>query len=256
MRGALKTVVIVVVAVAVGVGIDLAIRQRRAGDSPSLGSGPTTTATLAPQIVPGANQTFISGTITSLSSSNAEGPALTPPFTITIPVRGQGSADLTGVSVGGHSVEIYWYGGQPLPVSGTGQLMISGGTVSVNASGITWVLDGAARTLTPGHYHLGAPVAVGTSGIATPEQNISFDAGADSTMETTGHAQVHLAPADLHLTGPGSLTMAGTLQVQTPAATRPAGSVTFGPGAYDVTLTPTTGGDTIKATLQGPVTAS
>lgn len=255
MRGAVKTVVIMILAVVVGLGIDLAIRQRGAGNSPNLGR-PTTTATLAPQIVPGANQTFVTGTITSLSSTNAEGPALTPPFTITIPVRGQGSADLTGVSVGGHAVEIYWYGGQPLPLSGSGQLVIGGGAVSVNASGSTWILDGAPRILAPGHYHLGAPVAVGASGIATPEQNLSFDAGADSTMVTTGHAQVHLSPADLHLTGPGSLTVAGTLQVQSPASTRTAASATFGPGDYDVTLTPTSGGDTIKATLQGPVAAS
>ncbi len=45
------------------------------------------------------------------------------------------------------------------------------------------------------------------------------------------------------------------MQMQTPAATTRVQSVTFGPGSYDVTLTPVVGGDTIKATLQGPVSS-
>ena len=150
-------------------------------------------------IVPAAGQTFVTGSVTSLTADNAVGPALQPPFTITIPSRGQGSADITGVSVAGKSVEIYWYGGQPLPVSGTGQLAIDGGALTVDASGLTWVLDGAPRSLTSGHFGLGAPVAVGTGGLAEPHQSIAFDAGATSTVQTTGKAQVHLAPTAVHL---------------------------------------------------------
>ncbi|MGH9126361.1 MAG: hypothetical protein ACRDZ8_16790 [Acidimicrobiales bacterium] len=248
MRAALLSVAVLVVAVAVGLGVAEAVHHQP--DRPTTVS--TTTTTLPAEIVPGANQVFVTGKLTSLSADNAEGPPLTPPFTITIPVRGAGSADLTGVSIDGKPVEISWYGGQPLPVSGGGQLVIGGGRLTVNPAGITWILDGAARTLAPGHYFLGAPVAVGASGLATPEQTASFDAGADSTMLTTGGAQIHLSPAALHITGPGSVMLTGTLQVQSPTATRAAASVTFGPGDYDITLTPTSGGDTINATLQGP----
>jgi hypothetical protein len=208
------------------------------------------------QIVPAANQVFVTGTVTSLSADNAVGPPLTPPFTITIPVRGAGSADLTGVTVESRPVEIYWYGGQPLPVSGTGQLVVGGGGLSVNASGITWMLDGAPRTLTAGHFFLGAPVAVGSSGLGTPQQTASFDAGSQSTIVTTGNAQVHLKPSNLQITGPGSLDISGDLQVQTDSGTRTVHSLTFGPGQYEVSLAPVTAGDTIRATLQGPVTAT
>lgn len=249
MKSALLAAAVLVAAAAIGLGIASAMRHQSA--RPTAAATTTTTGTLAPEIVPAGNQVFVTGTVTSLSADNAEGPPLTPPFTITIPVRGQGSADLTGVAVDGKQVEIYWYGGQPLPVSGTGALVIGGGRLSVDGSGTTWILDGTARTIAAGHYFLGAPVAVGTSGLATPEQTASFDAGAQSTLLTTGNAEVHLKPAALHITGPGSVTLAGTLQVQSPTATRPANSITFGPGSYDITLTPAPGGDTINATLQG-----
>jgi hypothetical protein len=206
--------------------------------------------------VPAAGQAFVTGTLTSLSADNAVGAPLQPPFTITIASRGQGNADITGVSVAGQDVEIFWYGGQPLPVSGTGGLAIDGGPVKVDGTGITWMLDGAPRSLTTGHFNLGAPVAVGTSGLATPRQSIAFDAGDRSTIETTGKAQVHQAPAAVHLTGPGSVTLHGDFQVQTATATRRAQAVVFGPGSYSVDLTPSGGADTINATLQGPVSAT
>jgi hypothetical protein len=262
LRRLAGSVAIVIVAVAVGLGISVALHHRQsggpAGDGgvgggtsvPGTGASPTVPV----DIVPGAGQTLLNGTLTSLHADNAVGPPLAPPFTITIPVRGAGSADLTGVSVGGRDVEIYWYGGQPLPVSGTGRLAVDGGGVIVDGSGTTWSLDGAARSLSAGQFHLGAPVAVGSGGLATPYQNITFAAGDRSTVQTTGRAQVHLAPAPLHLDGPGSVTLHGDFQVQTSAGTRHVPSAVFGPGSYSIDLVPVSGGDTIKATLQGPVT--
>lgn len=255
----------VVVAVAVGLGITVAIHHGPASDTGATGPGAgpgtdgsasTATTTVPVDIVPGAGQTFLSGTITSLGADNAIGPPLKPPFTITIASRGQGNADITGVVVGGKNVQIFWYGGQPLPVAGTGELAVDGGALSIDGSGITWMLDGAPRSLTTGHFNLGAPVAVGSGGLAQPYQSIAFDASDRSTLQTTGHAQVHLPPAAIHLTGPGSLTLHGDLQMQTPAGTRRVLSVTFGPGSYSVDLTPTVGGDTISGTLQGPVSSS
>ncbi len=267
MRGVLKTFAIFIVAAAAGLGIAVVIHHRSTtGAKPpdggasttgprGSGAGGSSTSTTASgvEVVPAAGQVLLTGTVTTLTADNAVGPPLTPPFTITIPVRGQGSADLTGVTAGGQQVEIFWYGGQPLPVSGTGQLVIDGGGLAVNASGITWMLDGAPRSLTTGHFFLGAPVAVGSSGLATPDQTESFDTGGRSTMLTTGNAQVHLKPASLQITGPGSVTIDGNLQVQTDNGTRTVPSVVFGPGSYDISLTPTASGDTIQATLQGPL---
>jgi hypothetical protein len=255
MKQLLAAVAVLVVSAAVGLGISVAVHHNRAA-GPTGTTGTTgSTTTLAPEIVPAAGQTFLTGTMTSFSADNAVGAPLKPPFTITIPSRGQGNADITGVTVGAQNVEIFWYGGQPLPVSGTGTLAIDGGAVRVDASGITWMLDGAPRSLTSGHFNLGAPVAVGAGGLATPHQSIAFDAGDRSTVETSGHAQVHLSPVALHLAGPGSVTFAGDFQMQTAGGTRRVSTVAFGPGSYSVDLTPTASGDTVHATLQGPVTA-
>jgi hypothetical protein len=260
VRRVVATVAVLIVAVAVGLGIAVAIHHRSSsasgGDGATVGGAGGSTTAPPVDIVPAAGQTIVAGTATSFAADNAIGPALRPPFTITIPSRGQGSADITGVAVAGKNVEIYWYGGQPLPVSGTGQLAIDGGAITVDASGITWMLDGAPRSLTTGHFNLGAPVAVGAGGLAEPHQSIAFDAGAASTVQTTGKAQVHLPPTTVHLSGPGSVTIHGEFQVQSSTGIRPATAVKFGPGSYQVDLTPVAGGDTIHATLQGPATAT
>ncbi|MDQ1429251.1 MAG: hypothetical protein QOK39_2727 [Acidimicrobiaceae bacterium] len=259
MRRVLGTFALLIVAVAVGLGISVAIHHRpgsaSGGDGGTVGGAAASTTTPV-DIVPAAGQTFVTGSVTSLTADNALGPALQPPFTITIPSRGQGSADITGVAVAGKNVEIYWYGGQPLPVSGTGQLAIDGGALTVDASGLTWMLDGAPRSLTSGHFNLGAPVAVGSAGLAESHQSIAFDAGATATVQTTGKAQVHVAPTAVHLSGPGSVTIHGEFQVQTSTGTGHATAVKFGPGSYEVDLTPVAGGDTIRATLQGPAIAT
>ncbi|MDP9072860.1 MAG: hypothetical protein M3N98_01575 [Actinomycetota bacterium] len=210
------------------------------------------------EIVPGPDQAFVTGTLASLSADNATAPPLRPPFTITTPARGQGNGSITGVQVGGRDFAISWYEGQPLPVSGTGQLDLAGAPVAVTAAGITWTLDGAPRALTAGHFSLGAPVAAGSSGLATPyDGGIAFDAGVRATLTTTGMASVHLAPAAIHLEGPGRhVTLQGQFQVRTAAGTRQAQSITFGPGSYSIDLAPASGGYSIRGTLQGPTSAA
>ncbi|MDQ1364690.1 MAG: hypothetical protein QOE57_732, partial [Acidimicrobiaceae bacterium] len=109
MRRALGVVITLVVLVAIGLGISVAVHHRPSAGGPQPGTGTTLPGTggtgdtgVPPvDIVPGAGQTFLTGTITSLTADNAIGPALTPPFTITIASRGQGNADITGVTVGG-----------------------------------------------------------------------------------------------------------------------------------------------------------
>src|SRR5580658_6202280 len=120
MRRAIGILAVVIVAVAVGLVVRVAVHHGSSGGGtgttvPSTTTGIGATTTSPVEIVPAPGQAFLTGTITSLTSDNAVGPPLTPPFTITIPVRGAGSADMTGVMAAGSSVEIYWYGGQPLP---------------------------------------------------------------------------------------------------------------------------------------------
>lgn len=251
MRRGLGIVVVVVLAVGAGLGIDAVARHRHSnGAASTTTSGPATTA--SPEVVPGSGQTFLTGTITSLRADNAVAPPLATPFTITIPVRGAGSASITGgVVVAGKPVAISWYGGQPLPVSGNGSLAIDGGPVSIDASGITWQLDGAPRALAAGQYHLGAPVAVGTSGLATPYQSVSFEASAGTTILTKGGAQIHLPPASVVLSGPGMVVVAGDLQLHTATATRTATSASFGRGSYSINLKPAPGGFVVQAVMQG-----
>ncbi len=217
-------------------------------------AAPTTVPDTSVDVVPRADQTFVTGSLTSLSADNAAAPALQPPFIISLGTRGQTHADITGVLVAGKNSQIFWYGGQPLPVRGTGTLDLSGAPVAIAAGGITWVLDGPPRSLTAGHFVLGAPVAVGTTGLAEPHDNVAFDAGAKSTIQTVGNATVHLPPAPIHLAGPGKLTLAGDLGTRTANARRTVKSITFGPGSYSIDLTPSGAGYSINGTIQGPVT--
>lgn len=213
----------------------------------------TTLSDAAFGLTPRPGQALVQGTLSSLTADNAEAPPVQPPFVITVANRGQGGATFRGVQVHGQTVAISWYGGQPLPLSGTGDLDLAGAPVSVDAAGVTFDLDGATRALTPGHYSLGAPVAVGTSGLATPMDSVSFDAGATGTVETSGGAIVHLGPAPLHLEGPGRVTLRGQLALRTPDRTRTVTTLAFGPGDYQIDLAPVSGGYRIKAILQGPL---
>jgi hypothetical protein len=196
--------------------------------------------------------------LSSLSADNAAAAPISPPFTITTPTRGQGNGTITGVKVGGKDFAISWYEGQPLPVNGTGHLDLAGAPVAITPAGITWTLDGAVRSLTAGHFVLGAPVAAGSAGLATPyDGGIAFDAGPQATITTTGMASVHLPPAAMHLEGPGrQVSLHGQLLARTTSGSRAVQAITFGPGSYSVDLVPAAGGYTIRCTLQGPATMS
>jgi hypothetical protein len=216
-------------------------------------SGPATTTTLE-LVVPGAGQTLVRGRLTSLSADNAVATPLVPPFTITMPRRGAGGAHFIGVSSGGRSVAIAWFGGQPLPVSGTGNLDLSGAPVTIGGNGITWMLDGPARGIGRGRYFLGAPVAAGPGGLATAYDTYSFDAGDNSILQTNGNAMIRQAPHTIELTGPGHLSLTGDFLVRTPNGRRQVANITFAGGLFRIDLKPVAQGYTIDATLQGVAT--
>jgi hypothetical protein len=195
-----------------------------------------------------------------LTATNATSLPLKPPFTITVTARGQGGASITGVQVAGRTAAISWLPGQPLPVSGSGTLDLQGAPVAVDANGINWTLDGAARLLN-GRFSLGAPVAVGTAGVAQPVPSVSFTAGPNSTIETTGTAVAHLPAASLHLEGPGRVTLRGQFTVRSASGTRKATSIILGEApksySYAIDLVRVAGGYTVtEAILQGPIKAT
>jgi hypothetical protein len=196
------------------------------------------------------DQAIVDGTLTAAHVVDAVAPALPLPVTITIPERGHG-----GLRIETGRGTIAWDGGQPLPLTGTGTIDLGPAMLDIDSGGITWHLDGAPRLLTPGRYVAGSTVAVGTSGLARPEERATFtvDPGATASMVTAGDARIRTTTIALSLTGPGDMTLSGFLSVHTAGATRAGHRVTFGRGAFEVRLTPTVGGVTITALLQGPI---
>ena len=197
-------------------------------------------------------QTEVSGVLTGLTASAAVGPPVAAPFTVTVPARGEGGATISNAVVGGRRTTIVWDGGRPLPVSGTGTVDVGAARIEVTPAAIRWFLDGQPRVLTPGRYRLGATVAVGQRGLATPTDGATFDVDGQAAMVTRGGARVELPPADVALEGPGAVELRGRLRLRTASGSQDAASARFGEGAYRVKLSPAPGGYRIDALFQGP----
>lgn len=211
--------------------------------------GPTTTLPAQP---PG--QTALSGTAATVTADDAQSDPVATPFTITAE-RGRGSATIAGALVGGARTTLVWNSGTPLPITGEdGSLDLRPAHVVVDAGGVTWTVDGGARPFAPGRYHVAAPVAVSRGrGLASFRDGVDFTADAATSLTSTGGAVVHLDPTPIELDGPGRVTMHGVFQVKMGTRTRPAASITFGPGPYKVTITPDQGGLLVDAILNGPI---
>ena len=257
----LLSVVVLVTADAAGLVV---VTNRRHDRAASLAAGTTTpstapvrtTTTTTTPLAPG--QAVVTGTVSSLSAAGATGPSLATPLLITVPVRGQGSAYIYNASMGGHPGQtIYWYGGQPLSILGSGGALVPGRVnVTVDSSGSTWYLDGAERRWVPAAYQIDTPVAVGTSGLAAAQPSADFTAGPTTVLASQGGATIRRPPLALHLIGPGALQAQGHLTVRTRSGTKSASTLSLAPGSdYVIDLTPAPGGGlTISATLQGSVT--
>lgn len=237
-----------------GLLVGLVLTVGLAGCSKSSGgSGATDT----PVLVPGRGQEFVTGDVAHFLADDAQSAKpLATPFTLEAE-RGAASATIENALVDGKRSTISWPSGTPLPITGTGGLELGPVHLDVDPAGITWTLDGGARTFLPGDYQAGASVAVGTGGIATPRESVAFRADERTVLTSRGGVTVHVDPEGLDLTGPGKISVSGGLRVQNPDTTRQAGAVTFGPGPFKVTLSP--GGNTgirINAVLQGQATTS
>jgi hypothetical protein len=209
------------------------------------GTGDRTTTTSRPAVVPGPGQARVHGTVTAV---HLEG-AVLDPRTVPVPLtvvsdRGFGNGgEVTGVEVDGEPSSIVWDGGRPFVLSSGAALVLDPVVLDLVPEGLRLVLGGGVHGLAPGTYRLDTPTAVGTAGIATPRDSVTFTAGRDAHFEAHGDAALVLdATASRHVTGPGAVHLEGTLEVTDASGTRAVTSHTADLAAYDLTLTPAPGG--------------
>lgn len=215
-----------------------------------------TSGTLPTRLRP--DQVELTGTVTQVVADRAVSDPLPTPFTVEATERGVSRAQIVNAVVNKRKTIVHWDGGRPLPLTGSGKIDLGLAAVKVQRDGIVWSLEGAPRQLRPGSYRVGTTVAVGASGIATPRDGVVFD-GSDGTaiQVSKGGAFIKQPPRALQLEAgeAGSVTFAGDLTVRTNERTGKLASVRFGPGLFDIKLTPQPGGYRIEALLQGPLQA-
>jgi hypothetical protein len=220
---------------------------------PNVQATPAPTTTTTPRVA----AAVVSGTVTGAHLVGAIGAPLPMPITVTVPNRGQGALNIDGVVVMSHpDAQVAWDGGQPLPITGSGLLVLGAATMDAGPAGITWHLDGTPRYLLPGSYTAESSVAVGTAGLALAVDQVGFTvtAGSRGRLETDGDAQVHLSRRSVTVTGPGLVQLLGRLSVTTTSGTRAVINVHAGSGAFSLSFTPITGGFAVYGTLAGPLT--
>jgi hypothetical protein len=202
---------------------------------------------------PGPGQAFVTGEVDHLAADDARSEPLRSPFTLTAVEPEGGWVTIEKAMVSGRRVDISWDGGVPLPVDGEGGLDLGAAHVDVDAESVVWSLGGSARTLLPGTYRLGAPVAVGGGGLATPREGVEFTADDETVVASRGHVVVRLDATRVELQGPGKMTAEGRLRVRFPDKSVSTSSVTLEEGPFRVTLEPSDGKVRVDAVLQGSV---
>lgn len=223
------------------------------GDQVIDGPGGTTGADQADgegRLALGSGQVRVSGTVTAV---HLEGAVLDPrqvptPLTV-VSERGFGNgAELSGVTVGDAPASIVWDGGRPFVLSSGAGLELGPVAVDLDseAGGLRLALAGA-HTVLPGTYRLDTPVAVGSSGMATPRDSATFEAGDRSLLEAHGDAALVLQPGAAHrFTGPGLVRLEGLLELTDAAGTAPAPLFEMGDAAYELTFVAEGAGWTVQ----------
>ena len=216
---------------------------------------PVDTRVPVTRIVPAAGQSFVTGEIDFLSADDTQTTPIAAPFTLTSLDRGTGKGTIENALVDGKRTTIFWGGGTDLPLSGEGGVDVNGAVVEVDPSGLTWTISGG-RKLLPGEYFVGAPVAVGSTGLAASRDSVSFTADDRTVLNTTGGVVVKLDPQRLEVTGPGRVSARGKLTVTDTSGTHTASAIDFAAGPYRVLVTPQGAKVILDATLQGTLTAT
>jgi hypothetical protein len=194
-------------------------------------------------------QTKLEGTLTRLAGGDVVGPPLRTP--LQFPAGGR--ATIEGALVAGGRSTIVWDGGRPFALEGDGAIDLGPIRMSVERDGTaTWALSDGVRALLKGRYVLRTPVAVGTGGLAQPRDRVDFTADDETTIETHGVA-AGTNPAALHLEGPGTLILDGSLTIRTRDGSRKVTHLEFGPGPFELELQPGPDGVAVVGTLQGDV---
>ena len=239
-----------------GGGVAAAVIRKEAPDNTIVHEQTTLPPVTEVVTVPAVGQTLLTGTLQSLSADNAQADPIPTPFTINAVERGAvRNATVKQAIVNGKRETIYWYAGQPLPVSGNGALDLGPAHVDADAHGVTWSVP-PASVFKPGHYRFGSSVAIGTAGLATPEDNgIDFNADSNTELTATDGVVIHFDSPTLKIDGPGTLQMKGNFTLRTRSGTTTATTLTMANGPFEVTLAPAAGGITVTATLQGAVTS-
>jgi hypothetical protein len=208
----------------------------------------------------GEGSVRVTGTLTA---AHLERAVLVPrevavPFTITAD-RGFGNGGrITGVLVDGAPATIEWDAGRPLVLSSGVALVLDPVALDLVPQGLRLDLAGAAHALVPGRYHLDTPVAVGTSGVASPREVVDFEAIEGSLFEGRGNAATVLPPdAPRRALGPGVVHLEGTLQLTDATGTRAISRLDAAEGPFELTLTPAPDGTwTVEGELGGQLTAA
>lgn len=237
-------------------GADDQVVDSATGPDGSPSTGGATTSTTAAAVVPGPGQVAVRGRVAAV---HLDGAVLNPrelpaPLTV-VSDRGFGNGgELTGVLVDGGPAAIVWDGGRPFVLSSGAGLVVEPGVVDLVPEGFRILLGGGAHTLLPGTYRLDTPVAVGSSGIATPRDGVTFDAVEGSLFEARGDAGVVLgSDAARRFTGPGAVHLEGELELTDAAGTRAATTLDAGPAAFELTFTPDgAGGWTVAGLVDDP----
>lgn len=202
--------------------------------------GPATGATST--VVADAGQLRVEGTVTALHVEGALPDPREVPLPLTVAAeRGFGNGGkLTAVLVDSRPSTIVWDGGRPFVLASGDGLVPDPTVVDLLPNGVRLALGGGAHRLAPGTYRLDTPVAVGTSGVATPRDSVTFEASAESRFEALGDANLVLGREHARrLVGLGRVELTGSLDLIDRSGTRPTTALTVDRAAFDLTLTPT-----------------
>ncbi|MGQ0433048.1 MAG: hypothetical protein ACT452_11660 [Microthrixaceae bacterium] len=213
----------------------------RAEDQTIERSDGESTAGSTSTVVPGHGELRVEGTVTALHLKGA----LPDPREVALPLtvtaeRGFGNGgELTAVLVDGRSSTIVWDGGRPFVLAAGDGLIPDPTVVDLLPNGVRLSLGGVTHRLASGTYRLDTPVAVGTSGVATPRDSVTFEASAESRFEAHGDANLVLGREQARrVIGVGRVELTGSLDLTHRSGTRPTTALTVDRAAFDLTLTP------------------
>ncbi len=223
--------------------------------APGVGDS-TTSSTSAPVEVLPPGQVRVLGQVTAVHLEGAvpDPRHVAAPLTVTAE-RGFGNGgELSSVVVDGQPSSIVWDGGRPFVLSSGDGLVLDPVTVDLTEAGFRLALGGSAHALRPGTHQLDTPVAVGSAGIATPHDQVRFEATADSLFEARGDTVLMLGSEQpRRFLGPGLVRLDGTLTLTDAHGTGPATTLARSAASFDLTFTPAAGGGwTVEGVVDDP----